>query len=122
MTQQEIKKLASEMIGDDGTPNMWFVTAGPYIAVEEDASIHGEGMSYELIDGYEKNSDTCTYGPFNTYEDAVECYDEQELCVDNGVGQVMIEDRQCGVVKEKWLVKKTVVQYVEDEYDDSHLY
>jgi hypothetical protein len=34
----------------------------------------------------------------------------------------MIEDRQCGVVREKWLTKRMVVEYEEEELDDSKLF
>lgn len=113
MTQAEIKKLASEIIGDGQSPNQWFVTTGPYIQ-------KGDG-EYDMIKGY-TDSDSYTYGPFNDFEEAVDCYDEQELDVNYGVGQVMIEDRENGTVVEKWLTKKVVVQYVEDQRDDSRLF
>ena len=122
MTQDQIKEMAREMVGDGGTPNKWFVTAAPYVAVEVDSSIRGEGMSFELIDGYDNQKDVFTYGPFDTYEEAVECYHEQELYEGIGVGQVMIEDRQCGTVREKWLTKRMVVEYEEEEQDDSKLF
>lgn len=118
MTQQEIKKMASEIVGDGQSPNKWFVTAGPYILVTQSDYSYSE---FELIDGFD-DSNVNTYGPFDTYEEAVECYEDQELYVDAGVGQVFIEDRQCGTVREKWLTKKMVVEYVEDEVDDSKLF
>ena len=31
MTQQEIQKMATEIIGDGQSPNKWFVTQSPYI-------------------------------------------------------------------------------------------
>jgi len=113
MTQAEVKKLASEIIGDGQTPNQWFVTTSAYIR-----NINN-GNEQELIEGYSEK-DTCTYGPFNDFEDAVDCLDDQELSVKHGVGQVCIEDRMCGTVTEKWLTKKVTVIYEEDMYDDSH--
>lgn len=118
MTQQEIKDMARNMVGDGGTPNMWFVTVGPYVILKDDY----DDSSYEIIDGYDKDKDAHTYGPFNSYKEALECYDDHSLDVDSGVGQVFIEDRQCGVVKEKWLTKKMVVEYEEDEVDDSKIF
>jgi hypothetical protein len=118
MTQQEIKELARNMVGDGGTPNKWFVTYGPYVKVpNEDCGYHDE-----LIDGYNDTEDVFTYGPFDTYEEAVECYEDQELYEAIGVGSVMIEDRQCGVVREKWLRKTMVVEYEEEEIDDSKIF
>ena len=117
MTQEQIKEMAREMVGDGGTPNKWFVTYGPHVMVYKD----GEG-DFELMEGYNENEDVFTYGPFDTYEEAVECYNEQELYAGIGIGQVMIEDRQCGVVREKWLTKRMVVEYEEEEQDDSKLF
>lgn len=117
MTQAEVKKLASEIIGDGQTPNQWFVTTGPYVMVKNEFGDH----DYELIEGY-SDKDTYTHGPFDNYEDAVDCLDDQDLDVEYGVGQVCIEDRQCGTVYEKWLTKKVKVVYDEDSRDDSRLF
>ena len=117
MTQAEIKKLASEIVGDGQTPNQWFVTVSPYVMVKDE---FGDN-EYELIEGYSDN-DTCMHGPFENYEDAVDCLDDQGLDVEYGVGSVSIEDRQCGTVYEKWLTKKVKVVYDEDSRDDSRLF
>lgn len=122
MTQQEIKEMARNMVGDGGTPNKWFVTVGPYIAVELDSSMRGEGHEFVLIEGYDKDKDVYTYGPFDTYQEAVDCYDDNSLDDSYGIGQAFIEDRQCGMVKEKWLTKRMVVEYEENEIDDSKLF
>ena len=120
MTQDQIKQMAREMVGDGGTPNKWFVTYGPRVRVlNEDDSFIGD---YELIEGYNENEDVFTYGPFDTYEEAVECYHEQELYAGIGIGQVTIEDRSCGTIREKWLTKRMVVEYEEEELDDSKLF
>jgi hypothetical protein len=113
MTQAEMKKLASEIVGDGQTPNQWFVTTSPYIKTMD-------GDDELLEDGVE--SDAYTYGPFESYEEAVDCYDEQSLDPRYGVGSVMIEDRHCGTVTEKWLTKKVKVIYEEDSHDDSRLF
>jgi hypothetical protein len=115
MTQKEIKAMAKEIVGDGQTPNLWFVTYGPYIAV------HDGDMSYdfELIEGRDGNTDTFTQGPFTSYEEALEAYDEIELSFDYGIGQAFIEDRECGTVTEKWLHKKVRTEYIQDEYDNS---
>lgn len=118
MTQAEIKKLASEIIGDGQSPNMWFVTTGPYVRL---TTGDWDGPDQETISGYSA-SDVRTYGPFNSFEDAVDCFDEQELDVEHGIGQVCIEDRQCGTVTEKWLTKKVKVVYEEDFHDDSRVF
>jgi hypothetical protein len=112
---EQAKQMAKEIVGDGQTPNLWFVTYGPYIAV------HDGDMSYdfELIEGYDESKDTYTEGPFTSYEEALKAYDEIELSFDYGVGQAFIEDRECGTVTEKWLYKKVRTEYVEDEYDNS---
>ena len=109
------KQLAREMVGDGQTPNMWFVTYGPHIAVHD-----GDyGYDFELIEGYDENIDTETFGPFTSYEGALRAYNKIELSFDYGVGQAFIEDRECGTVTEKWLYKRVRTEYVEDEYDNS---
>ena len=111
MTQSEIKKLASEIVGDGGTPNKWFVTVSPYIKYTiEDYETYDECLS-----GFDPEG--TTYGPFDTYEAANDCYGDHCLDEYEGVGSVFIEDRQNGTVKEKWLTKRNVVTYTEDEHD-----
>ena len=114
-TNNKAKAMAKEMVGDGQTPNLWFVTYGPYVAVHD-----GDfGYDFELIEGYDSDKDTDTQGPFTTYEEALKKYDEIELSFDYGVGQVFIEDRECGTVTEKWLYKRVRTEYVQDEYDNS---
>ena len=121
-SNEEAKELARQMVGDGQSPNMWFVTVGPYIAEQIDAAIYGEGMRYVLIEGYDREKDTRTYGPFETYEAALECYDDHSLDINYGVGQAFIEDRKNGMVKEKWLTKRVSVEYEEEEIDDTKLF
>ena len=112
---EQAKQMAKEIVGDGQTPNLWFVTYGPYIAV------YDGDMSYdfELIEGRDANTDTYTEGPFPSYEAALRCYNKIELSFDYGVGQAFIEDRECGTVTEKWLHKRIITDYVQDEYDNS---
>lgn len=117
MTQQEIKEMARTMVGDGGMPNMWFVTTGPYYR----PNVSDPDWEFELLDGYTEK-DTYTYGPFDTYEEAVDCFEAEMLDADDGVGQVFIEDRKCGTVREKWLTKRLVVEYEEDDVDHSKLF
>ena len=109
------KEMAREMVGDGQTPNLWFVTYGPYIAVHDGYNSY----DFQLIEGRDENADTYTQGPFVSYEDALKCYDEIELSFDYGVGQAFIEDRECGTVTEKWLYKRVRTEYVQDEYNNS---
>ena len=107
MTQTEIKKLASEMVGDGKHPNMFFVTKAPYIIINSDL---------EIMEGY-VDSDSETYGPFNSYNEALECFNETELDITLGTGQIFIEDRLVGTIKEKFLVEEVTITHYEDEYD-----
>ena len=119
MTQNEqAKQMAKEIVGDGQTPNLWFVTYGPYIAVHDGYNSY----DFQLIEGRDENTDTYTQGPFVSYEDALKCYDEIELSFDYGVGQAFIEDRECGTVTEKWLHKRVRTEYIENEYDNSKRY
>jgi hypothetical protein len=115
------KELARELVGSGkyhgrSAKNLWFVTEGPYHMVNKDGD-----SEYELLDGYSAE-DTRTYGPFLSYEDACEKYDELDLNAYSGIGQVCIEDRWCGQVKEKFIEKKIVIDYDYNEHDDSHLF
>lgn len=107
MTQQEIKALASKIVGDGKSPNKWFVTAGPYCQ---------KGDDYVLLQGFDPVKDVTTYGPFLSPEDALECYEGLDLDANVGIGQVFVEDRKTGTVKEKFLRAKVRVVYEEDEY------
>lgn len=114
MTQQEIQKLASEIIGDGQLPNKFFVTESPMILV---TSEFGE-RDHDYIEGYE-NSDPTTFGPFDTYEEALAAYDEVDLDIYEGIGSVVIEDRLTGQIKEKTLEKIVRIDYSYVEYDDA---
>lgn len=112
MTQAEIKKLASEIVGDGGSPNQFFVTVSPYFKLQE-----GWDLEDQVLKGFNEEIDMEMFGPFDTLEDAMICYDEQELDADEGVGQVFIEDRETGTIKEKFLVGRKAMVYHEDEYE-----
>lgn len=114
MTQQEVKKLASEIIGDGQLPNKFFVTESPNILITDEFG----DKDYEAIPGYEKDS-SYTYGPFDTLEEALAAYDESDLDIHEGVGFVMIEDRLTGTIKEKALEKIVRTDYSYVEYDDT---
>ena len=114
------KAMAREMVGDGQSPNLWFVTHGPYVSVPVNMHApNAEDNDFEIIDGFDADKDTFTQGPFTSYEEALECYDEIELDAYYGIGQAFIEDRECGVVTEKWLYKRVRTEYVQDEYDNS---
>ncbi len=112
------KSMAREMIGDGQTPNLWFVTYGPYVQVNLD---FGE-IDSELIDGYDAEKDTVTSGPFTSYEDALDYYNEIDPDYHEGIGQVFIEDRLCGIVTEKYLQKIVNIDYSYVEHDDSKIF
>jgi hypothetical protein len=122
MIQKEIKKLASEIIGDGQTPNKFFVTVSPYAKVYKNDDYDPE---MELVDGFEDcNIDeyTITFGAFDTYEEACEAYDDIELDPYLGQCQVVIEDRLTGQIKEKCLEQIIKVDYVFTENDDSKFF
>ena len=104
------------IIGDDKSPNVWFVTKSPYYMKYQD----GYGESF-LLEGFD-NTESETYGPFYSYIEACKKYDEIELDPYEGIGTVTIEDRKIGVVKEKFLEERITVDYSYRENDDSHFY
>jgi hypothetical protein len=114
MTQQEIKKLASEIIGDGQLPNKFFVTESPNILVTNEFG----DKDYETIEGFE-GAPSYTYGPFDTYEEALAAYNDSDLDFYDGVGSIMIEDRLTGTIQEKALEKVVRTDYSYVEYDDS---
>lgn len=117
-TAKLAKDLASEIIGDGKSPNVWFVTQSAYYMKYKD----GYGESF-ILDGYDAPEEYSEmYGPFFTYSDACAKYDEIELDHYDGVGTVTIEDRVIGVVKEKFLEERITVDYSYNEVDDSKFY
>ena len=115
-TAKLAKDLASEIIGDGKSPNAWFVTQSPYFMKYKD----GYGESF-LLDGHDA-TESVTFGPFFSYTDACTQYDQIELDHYDGVGTVTIEDRKIGVVKEKFLEERIVVDYSFNEIDESKFY
>jgi hypothetical protein len=116
-TAKLAKDLATEIIGDGKSPNVWFVTQSPYYMKYKD----GYGESF-LLDGFDASDYSVMFGPFFTYKDACAKYDEIELEAYDGVGTVTIEDRKIGVVKEKFLEERITVDYSYNEIDDSKFY
>ena len=116
-TAKLAKDLASEIIGDGKSPNVWFVTQSPYYMKYKD----GYGESF-LLDGFDVAEYSVMFGPFFSYKDACAQYDEIELEAYDGVGTVTIEDRVIGVVKEKFLEERITVDYSYNEVDDSKFY
>ena len=117
MNQAEIKKLASEIIGDGQDPNKFFVTFSPYIQVETDGDFEYDS---EILEGYGED-DTIT-SVFDSYEDANNYYDSIDLDPHEGRGSVMIEDRKTGTIKEKMITKVLVIDYSYNEYDHSKMF
>lgn len=114
MTQKEIRKLASEIIGDGQLPNKFFVVESSQILVTDEFG----DKNYEPIEGYEETP-SYTYGPFDTLEEATAAYDEADLDIYEGIGSVVIEDRLTGQIKEKALEKIVRTDYSYVEYDDT---
>ena len=109
-----VKLLASEIIGDGQSPNIWFVTKSSNVISEDN------GFD-ECLPNFENEKST-TYGPFYSYADACKKYESIDLSVKYGIGQVCMEDREIGVVKEKVFEKAIRIEYVEREIDDSDYY
>jgi hypothetical protein len=116
-TAKLAKDLASEIIGDGKSPNVWFVTQSPYYMKYKD----GYGESF-LLDGFDAADYSVMFGPFFSYKAACDQYDEIELEAYDGVGTVTIEDRKIGVVKEKFLEERITVDYSYNEIDESKFY
>lgn len=93
------KDLAVQLVGDGKKPNKYFVTIGYGWYMPKDS----EDMKQA------KNSLDSVTMLFNTREAAEQCYQSITPMADSGkitgltIGQVMIEDRLTGVIKEKFL-------------------
>ena len=111
MTQQEIKELAQNTVGDRQEPNHFFVTSSPWIMVTdaEDSSEIIEGYS---VEDYETQV-------FYTYEEAKAAYKNIDLDFYSGIGSVLLEDRKTGIIAEKRLEKVVRIDYSYTEEDDS---
>ena len=70
-----------------------------------------------MLDGFTDNHVETTI--FDTLEEAEKYYNDIELDIYDGVGQIMIEDRMTGVIKEKTLEKIVRVEYTMIEVDDT---
>ena len=114
LSEASPENLAVEMVGDGKDPNKFFVTVSPCLMVESDEV--GEVYS-EYLDGYsEKDKQTFM---FDTFEEANECYNLQDLNHYEGVCSVTMEDRKTGTIKDKYLLKVISIDYSEVEQDDS---
>lgn len=113
MTNAQVQAMAREMVGDGQSPNKFFVTSSPYY-LEVDEFGDSESM---LLDGFEHGDSEARV--FDTLEDAEAYYETIDLDIYEGVGSVMIEDRQTGVIKEKTLEKIVRVEYMLREHDDT---
>lgn len=113
MTNQEVRELATEIVGDGKLPNKFFVTSSPYY---HEIDQYGDYDSH-ILDGFEDSQTESKV--FDTFEEAEAYYDDIELDIYDGIGQVMIEDRLTGIIKEKSLEKVVRVEYSLVEHDDS---
>lgn len=111
--KQLILDLARDIVGDGKSPNVLFVTTSAQFLRCKD----GE-CEYFTLDGF-TSEDRETYGPFYSYVDACNKYDELELDPYEGIGSVVIEDRKIGTVKEKFLEERITVDFTYGEHDDS---
>jgi len=93
------KELAVKLVGDGKTPNKYFVTVG--------YGWYKPSNNEEMIQV--KNSLDSVTMLFNTREAAEHCYNGLRIPTNikevtgETIGQVMIEDRLTGVIKEKFI-------------------
>lgn len=106
LTNAEAEEMAKEMVGDGGSPNRYFVTATPYCYTNPDDT----EMS-PMVDNPSRHL-TVTRA-FDSLEAATEYYEDVSLSVPMSIGNVMIEDRQTGMIHEKFL--RAEIKYVKVE-------
>lgn len=113
-TKTEVKALASQVIGDGGSPNMFFVSTYPHVYVVDEFG-DGEFQKVDWLEEEYRKDYIHTYGPFHSYSEAQKVYDELELDLYTGICGVCMEDRLTGNIKEKFLRKVVKVDYHFDE-------
>lgn len=113
MKQLNIKQLATEMVGDGKRPNVWFVT----IAY---GWFYPPGEEVDMVQVRDALESVTIL--FLNKEDAEKCYLNVQLRSDikkvtrQMIGEVIIEDRLTGVVKQKFLRKHNSGRFFIDQY------
>ena len=106
--------MACKVVGDGKSPNKFFVSVSPYYQVD----IGDYQREAAVLEGFDAEADLFMFGPFKTLEEALDCFDDHDLCAEGGIGSVTIEDRETGTVKEKFLVAHEVkeTRYRQEEF------
>lgn len=114
----DARVLASQLVGDGGVPNMFFVStyADVYVVNEDN---EGEFQTVDWLAEEHKKEYAITYGPFHSYSEAQKAYSKLDLDIHTGICLVVMEDRQTGTIKEKFLRKVVKVDYHFDETDNA---
>lgn len=105
MTQLEIKTLANQVVGDGNTlENLYFTVYGPiyYQICPENPELNRE----VVIPGFNIETDTYYFGPYNNYEEAESKFNSVQLDETTGIGCVYIEDRSIEKVKKEMILIK----------------
>lgn len=114
----DAKVLASQLVGDGGKPNLFFVSTYPDVYVVDEFG-DGEFQKVDWLEEEYRKDYIHTYGPFHSYSEAQKAYDELKLDLSTGICGVCMEDRLTGNIKEKFLRKVVKVDYHFDETDNA---
>lgn len=105
MNQYEIKSIANQVVGDGNVlENLYFVTYGP---VYYQICLENPELSKEvIIPGFNVETDTYYFGPYNNYEEAESKFNSTQLDEIVGIGYVYIEDRSIEKIKKEMILVK----------------
>jgi hypothetical protein len=97
-----VKKLASELVGDGKSPNKYFVTIGYGWYMTEGEESEGEQMkdSLDCATIFLEDEESA-----NVVFDAIPINKDVTKVTKYTIGQVTIEDRKTGTIREKYLFK-----------------
>ena len=121
---KEIHDMAAEMVGDNKEPNLFFVSASnDYGFLDEDGNLVFYSDAYKKAPvKIEKEIRVETFGPFETFKDAMKKADELDLNETVGPRHVTIEDRKTGQIYEKFLKAEKKIIWGDELNDETKTY
>lgn len=121
---KEASELAKKTVGDGEEPNHFFVTASNdyyYYNEENELTTYSDSPKNAPVK-VEDHIETETFGPYNTFKDAMKKADDLDLSETTGPRYVMIEDRKTGQIYEKFLKAEQKIVWSDETNDDTKRY
>lgn len=119
---KEAAEKAKQMVGDGGEPNYFFVTTSNdyqfYDKVENEITYYFNDPKKAPVK-IEDHIETETFGPFETFKEAMKKADKIDLSESVGPRRIIIEDRKSGTIYERAMEAKVTIVWSEEVKDDS---